>query len=771
MTERLITNTFKTHNAQQFVESISEPANTIYYVFAGDHVSGNTTVVPNNSIQSTIIDSYNNMIFGKQITASDVKIMTNRNNWTGETVYDEYDHTDGELYNKNFFVVVNESSYYHVYKCLSNADGTVSTIQPTFSDTAADDMFYQTSDGYQWKYMYTVDSTTFNKFATTSYMPIVPNSNVSGNAISGAIDVIKVFSGGRRYDNYFASVFSATDIRVQSSQAYLSQYSTDLLYSLGDYKSTSNVAGTVAASSGGSNITGTSTSFVSDFKANEYVKIINASNTQQFEIKRISSITNNTLMTIAGTFSNSFSSAKLQQTYPYAASPNNHFYDGCWLVVTAGTGSGQYREIIDYYNDGGKKIAVLSSAFTTTPDATSQYEISPKVIVTGDGLETTNCDARALVTPASSNGVYAIEILNSGRGYNFAIANVKTSSVLSNVVSAELKPIIGPPGGHGADVYHELNGTSIGISVTFANSESNTISTDNDFSTIGILKDPKYANVELMMNKISTGAAGSDGTFSINERAHQFTGIKLAGYYTATSSSSTITSSGTDSELSASLSAGDFVVLNSGTNWQLANVSSVANATSMVVNSQITFSNSNTTIYKANLTSTGYISTVATAFVYASNVSGFFVQNRKMIGAISGAVANVTSVQINNVDKNSGVIVFNQLTHYSGSYVFGTFNEDEILYQSINGANTATARFHSTYEDGGITYLAVTNLVGKFDTDQNIVGADSVAVFNPITKYDGDLLKNSGEVIYLQNGDAVSRLSTQSETIKIIVEF
>jgi hypothetical protein len=191
----------------------------------------------------------------------------------------------------------------------------------------------------------------------------------------------------------------------------------------------------------------------------------------------------------------------------------------------------------------------------------------------------------------------------------------------------------------------------------------------------------------------------------------------------------------------------------------------------MAVNSQITFSNSNTTIYKANLTSTGYISTVATSFVYTSNVNGFFVQNRKMIGATSGAVANVTSVQINNVDKNSGIIVFNQLTHYSGSYVFGTFNEDEILYQSINNANTATAKFHSTYVDGGITYLAVTNLIGTFDTDQNIVGADSVAVFNPITKYDGDLLKNSGEVIYLQNGDAVSRLSTQSETIKIIVEY
>jgi len=775
MTEKLVTNTFKTHNAQQFIESISEPANTIYYVFAGDHVSGNTVKIPNNSVQDVTIDVYNNMLFAKELTGSDVAIMTKRNNWVGETVYAEYDHTDGNLYNKNFFVVVDEGSYYHVYKCISNNNGAKSTIQPTFSDTSADDTYYETSDGYIWKYMYSVDQPTFEKFATTEYMPIIQSANVSANAVSGAIDFIKVLSGGSRYDNYYAGVFGTADLKVTSSASYLSQYSSELLYSLGDYTSTSNIAGTVTATSGTSTITGTSTDFVNDLEVKQYVKIINSSNTQQFQIKKITAIGNTTSLTIAGAFSNTFTGAKLQVTYPERASPNNNFYDGCWLVVTAGTGAGQYKKIIDYYNDGGKKIAVLESAFSQDLSANTQYEVSPRVVITGDGLETLRCDARAIINAASSNGVSKIEILNRGKGYNFATANIFVSNVVSNTVSANLKPIIAPPGGHGYDVNHELAGTKLGISVVFSNSESNTITTNNDYSVVGILKDPKMANVELTIRKISIDTAGSDGTFILDEKAHQFTTIRLGGTFTINTSSNTVTETApvtNAGDLKESLGIGDTIILNSGSNWQLANVVGVANATTMTINSVGFFTNTNTAIYKATLTTNCVISTVESTFLYAANVEGNFVQNRKMIGEQSGAVANITAIQINNYDKNSGFNVLNQMTYYSGNFEsLSNFIEDEVVYQQIDGANTASARFHSKEIRDGVTYVYVTRQVGAFDTDYNLIGASSGASFNLIAKYDGDLLKNSGEVIYLQQGDAVLRANNQSEIIKIIVEL
>lgn len=771
MANKLITNKFKTHVVQDFIETVKTPDAT-FYMFVGDHVSGNATVIPNNSIQSTTIDSFNNMIFAKQITNSDVAVMATRTNWVGDTVYTEYDHTDGELDTKNYYVVVDESSYFHVYKCLSNANGASSTIQPTFSDTSADDTYYETSDGYQWKYMYSVLAATFNNFATAEFMPVFENANVTGNAVAGAIDTIKVVSSGSRYDNYFSGVFSTNDIKVSSTADYLSGYSSEVLYSLGDFRSTSNIAGTVAASSGGSNVTGTSTTFTSDIETNDYIKVINASNTEQFEIKRVSSVTNNTLLTVAGTFSNAFSSAKLQVTYPFAASPNNSFYTGTWLTLTAGTGAGQYKEIIDYYNDGGKKIAVLASAFTTEPSANTQYEVSPRVIITGDGLQTVNADARAIITSATSNGVARVEILNRGQGYNFASANIAVSNVISSTVAAELKPMIGPPGGHGKDVFHELAATRLGISVTFANSEANVITTQNDYSAIGIIKDPLMANVELTIKKPSSGAAGSDGSFILDEKVHQFTNIKLAGYFTVNTSSNTVTdATGTDSDLQASLSIGDHVILRSNNSWQLANVVGISSPNTMTINSVGLFSNANTTVYKAELTTTSYVKTIEPTFLYVANVVGQFTQNRKMIGTVSGAIANVSNIEINNVAKNSGFNVLSQLTYYSGTFVSGAFTEDEIVYQSINGANTATARYHSTATIDGTVYVYVTNQIGSFDTDYNINGAESAAVFNIVTKYDGDLLKNTGEVIYIQHGDAVSRAEDQSEIIKLIVEF
>ena len=774
MTEKLVTNIFKTHNAQQFVESISEPANTIYYVFAGDHVSGNTVKIPNNSVQDVTIDVYNNMLFAKQLTSADVNVMAKRNNWVGETVYAEYSHTDGDLYDKNFFVVVDEGSYYHVYKCISNNNGAKSTVQPTFSDTSADDTYYETSDGYIWKYMYSVDQPTFEKFATAEYMPIVPNANVTANAVAGAIDLIKVISSGSRYDNYFAGVFSTGDLKVTSSAAYLSSYSSELLYSLGDFTSTSNIAGTVSISSGNSTITGTSTDFVNDLEVQQSVKIINASNTQQFEIRKITAIGNSTSLTIAGAVSNTFTGAKLQVTYPDRASPNNNFYDGCWLVITAGAGAGQYKKIIDYYNDGGKKIAVVESAFSQDLSANTQYEISPRVIITGDGLETINCDARALVNSASSNGVSKIEILNRGKCYNFATANIFVSNVVSNTVSANLKPIIAPPGGHGYDPNHELAGTKLGISVTFANNESNTITTNNDYSVIGILKDPQVANVELTIKKISIDASGSDGTFILDEKAHQFTTIRLGGKFTINTTSNTVSevSPSNLSDLTESIAIGDHIIFNSGSNWQLANVVGVGNSSTMTINSVGFFTNANTVAYKATLTTNCVISTVESTFLYAANVEGFFVQNRKMIGAQSGAVANITNIEINNVTKNAGFTPLNQMTYYSGTFEsLSTFDEDEVVYQEINGANTASARFHSVESRDGVTYVYVTRQVGAFDTNYNLIGESSGASFNLIAKYDGDLLKNSGEVIYIQQGEAVLRANNQSEIIKIIVEL
>jgi hypothetical protein len=81
--KRLVTKLFKTHMARQLIESVSEQANTAYYMFAGKHTqypAGDTEITtPVDTVQSLYIDSYENMLFGKRISTNDVRHMINRN--------------------------------------------------------------------------------------------------------------------------------------------------------------------------------------------------------------------------------------------------------------------------------------------------------------------------------------------------------------------------------------------------------------------------------------------------------------------------------------------------------------------------------------------------------------------------------------------------------------------------------------------------------------------------------------------------------------------
>ena len=156
---KLITTKFRTHSAAQFIESFSETSNTIYYLGAHRSIpfgDDNAPPSPNNTVQGTHYELFDDLIFGKHITPDDVKHMIRNIAWTSGTIYDMYDDITVDLESKNFYVVSLESTNYHVFKCLDNYNATPSTSQPLFSETAADDEIYRTNDGYQWKYMYTI---------------------------------------------------------------------------------------------------------------------------------------------------------------------------------------------------------------------------------------------------------------------------------------------------------------------------------------------------------------------------------------------------------------------------------------------------------------------------------------------------------------------------------------------------------------------------------------------------------------------------------------
>ena len=224
---KLLTNTNRLHAAEQVLESISEPANNAYYLFVADHANHtNTELQPVYEREKTNIDVYRNMIFGKRVEGADCQIMIRNIPYASNTVYDKYDDADEFITQKDFYVIVNETSYYHVYKCLNNNEGAVSTVTPDISHiTGSNTFIYQTSDGYSWKYMYTVDSANAIKFETENFFPVIANTIVEESAVDGSIDVILVDGEGRGYDNYTSGTFDPTNIKVNGDT---------LLYGLND---------------------------------------------------------------------------------------------------------------------------------------------------------------------------------------------------------------------------------------------------------------------------------------------------------------------------------------------------------------------------------------------------------------------------------------------------------------------------------------------------------------------------------------------------------
>lgn len=420
---KLLTNNYKLNALLQIEESLSESANNSYYIYVADHVAhiDDDLETPEESTREVFIDQYRKMIFGKRVTPNDVALMIRNVEYQANHVYEMYDDTV-ELEGKNYYVIVDEGSQYHIYKCLDNNRGAMSTVQPTYAYAAAatNGIFRTLADGYTWKYMGMVSDADVNYFGTQFYRPVRQDANIAASARRGAIDVIKVDGQGEGYHNYTAGVFNVGDMRVNGNP---------LMY-----------------------------------------KIANAS-----------------------------------------ISHANDFYNDCYLYISTGPGAGQYRAITDYISNANGNFVVLDRAFTITPTNGVLYEVNPIVKISGSGDKLANAFARAIVDPLKSNCIARVEMLNNGLNYEYAEAKVMCSNVVGMYSNAEVRPIYSPLGGHGANVYAELGVKALVMTAEFENTEGNTITVDNVYQTIGLLKDPKFANVNIeLSNTYSTFTEGED---------------------------------------------------------------------------------------------------------------------------------------------------------------------------------------------------------------------------------------------------------------------
>ena len=192
----------KVFNAEQFKEHISTAGMTKLYFAYGKTDAWANDSVPNTAV-STVASQYEvwyNMIGGKQVTTADIAHVIPRNDWTTSTIYYAYDDKNIES-NAKMYVLTSD---WNVYKCIANNYGASSTVKPTAVNP---DATTQTSDGYIWKYMYTVSDNEKLRFVTDNYIPVKTLTGDDGSrqwsvqeaAVDGGIHSILVTSSGSDY--------------------------------------------------------------------------------------------------------------------------------------------------------------------------------------------------------------------------------------------------------------------------------------------------------------------------------------------------------------------------------------------------------------------------------------------------------------------------------------------------------------------------------------------------------------------------------------------
>jgi len=440
----IVTNKFRIHNSEQFLEAFSETSGTNQYIFigkvspweeiqAGGHCVNIDSAPPSptDTVENTEYAHWDDMILAKRCISGDVSHVVNRYNWTTGTVYDQFDSQDATLYSKPFFVVTED---FNVYKCMYNNHGAQSTVMPSSINTSSG-VSETTADGYKWKYLYTITAADALKFITTSFVPVrrvrtndfallgvdqldgktyIPDDGtnqweIENNAVDGAIDVILRNASG----NGAGYLFSGADV----SSSTLGGATPDVVLDFTNH--------------GGANPT-------QDAFAGSSLYVSQSSSAPGL-LAKISA------------------------------------HNGTTFTLEANTGNlGSQTGDANYTYD-------LTAAMTAGDDVV----IGPTVTINGDGT-----GALAYAMGSNTDGITDINIAEVGQNYHVANLTITQNASATITTNADFRPVVSPVGGHGYNMVEELFGYNIMLNVRLEGSESNTFTVSNDFRKIGLVRDP-----------------------------------------------------------------------------------------------------------------------------------------------------------------------------------------------------------------------------------------------------------------------------------------
>ena len=118
--------------------------------------------------------------------AQDASFVIPRHNWSNGTIYSAYDDAYS-AYPTNAYYVMTEDN--QIYICLqAGKDAEGATVSSTVKPTGTSSVPLRTSDGYVWKFLYSLSGVSSSRFVSANFLPV---EKVEDSANSPSINAIQ----------------------------------------------------------------------------------------------------------------------------------------------------------------------------------------------------------------------------------------------------------------------------------------------------------------------------------------------------------------------------------------------------------------------------------------------------------------------------------------------------------------------------------------------------------------------------------------------------
>jgi len=432
----IISGNFRSLNAAAFVDEIKGDRSNVYIGLGKSSPWGGTTTAntsdtdaptPTDTLEA-INEARQQLIGLKLVTDSDISHVVPRYDWNAGAEFVAWDSTDPAIFDKAFYCLTAD---FKVYKCIvAPVSGGVSDV-PTHTDAA----ITATSDGYYWKYMYTILASDSEKFLTNSYMPVKTLTEQTKGTVAATITNSTTFT------------LDFENPRIQVGQ----------IITADNTGGTSNVdSDTTVVSVSGKTIVA-SASITALFDGN-IVTFGNFLSTDPKFLQQQSQLTSRALGSVGGI-------ERLK-------------------LISAGTGysdSGTNTGLV--ITGDGSNVATpgtINANYITGGAFTSDIILTGNAATNGSGSDNVGTNfsvAQATVTSSdagASGAEFTPIVAPRGRpGFSTASAN----------------------GGHGTDPVFELGGFYVGLNVQISGTTDTAIANTQDFRQISLIRNPLIGGV------------------------------------------------------------------------------------------------------------------------------------------------------------------------------------------------------------------------------------------------------------------------------------